>query len=57
MLIDSLETEADDDASEAWTTKNGQRVEDVEQGRVQLIPWFEMCRRMLPEFPVEPESL
>ncbi len=46
MLIDSLETEVDDDAEQAWADEIRRRIEDVEQGRVQLASWSEVRRRM-----------
>lgn len=46
MLIDSLETEVDEDADATWAEEIQRRVEDIDQGRVQLIPWSEVRRRM-----------
>ena len=46
MLIDSLETEVDDDADQAWSDEIQRRIDDINTGRVQLIPWSEVRRRM-----------
>lgn len=46
MLIDSLETEVDEDADATWAEEIQRRVEDIDRGRVQLIPWSEVRRRM-----------
>ena len=46
MLIDSLETEVDDDAEQAWSDEIQRRIDDIDTGRVQLIPWSEVRRRM-----------
>ncbi len=48
MLIDSLETEVDDDADadQAWSDEIQRRIIDINTGRVQLIPWTEVRRRM-----------
>ena len=45
-LIDSLETEVDDDADQAWSDEIQRRIDDIDTGRVQLIPWSEVRRRM-----------
>lgn len=46
LLIDSLETEVDEDADATWAEEIQRRVEDIDRGRVQLIPWSEVRRRM-----------
>ena len=46
MLIDSLETEVDDDADQAWADEIQRRIDDINTGRVKLIPWSEVRRRM-----------
>ena len=46
MLIDSLDTEVDNDADQAWSDEIQRRIDDINTGRVQLIPWSEVRRRM-----------
>ncbi|MGH7255663.1 MAG: addiction module protein [Nitrospirales bacterium] len=46
-LIESLETEVDEDAEAAWSTEIAQRIADLESGKVQAIPWSEARRRIL----------
>ena len=38
-LLDSLDETVDDDAAEAWDEDLARRVADVEQGKVEPIPW------------------
>ena len=49
-LIESLDTETDADASEAWRIEVERRIAEIERGHVQLIPGdevFARLRRML----------
>jgi putative addiction module component (TIGR02574 family) len=46
-LIESLETEVDEDAEAAWSTEIAQRIADLESGKVRAIPWSEARRRIL----------
>ena len=46
MLIDSLDTEVDNDADQAWSDEIQRRIDDINTGRVQLVPWSEVRRRM-----------
>jgi putative addiction module component (TIGR02574 family) len=45
-LIDSLETEIDADAEAAWSQEIHRRVEELNAGRAQTIPWAEARRRI-----------
>lgn len=45
-LIDSLETEVDVDAEAAWSQEIHRRVEELNAGRAQTIPWAEARRRI-----------
>jgi putative addiction module component (TIGR02574 family) len=40
-LIDSLASPADADAESAWSAEIRRRIEDVEQGRVECVPFDE----------------
>jgi len=45
-LIDSLDTEVDDDAEEAWRSEIALRVRDLDSGAVRTIAWDEVRRRL-----------
>ena len=46
-LIESLDEGAEDpDAAEAWAREIERRVREVDEGRVQLIPWEEVRARL-----------
>jgi putative addiction module component (TIGR02574 family) len=40
-VIDSLDPQVDDDAEAAWEVEVKQRLEQIDQGRVSLVPWHE----------------
>ena len=44
-LIDSLDPTVDADAELAWQEEIARRLEEVEAGRVQTIPWEEVRQR------------
>jgi hypothetical protein len=46
-LIESLDTEVDDDAEEAWGREVGERIADAEAGRSKLVSWPEARRKIL----------
>jgi putative addiction module component (TIGR02574 family) len=47
ILIESLESDADDDgADEAWSDEISQRLQDIDAGRVRMIPWTEVRKRL-----------
>ena len=49
-LIDSLETEVDEDAEAAWRTEIALRVRDLDSGAVQTIAWDEVRRQLRSRF-------
>ena len=49
-LMDSLETEVDEDAEAAWRTEIALRVRDLDSGAVQTIAWDEVRRQLRSRF-------
>jgi putative addiction module component (TIGR02574 family) len=49
-LIESLHQEADPDAEEAWDVEIRRRVEELESGAVEAIPWTEVRKRLFRGF-------
>jgi len=49
-LIDSLDTEVDEDAEAAWRSEIMLRVRDFESGSVQAIAWDEARRQLRSRF-------
>ena len=45
-LIDSLDTEVDEDAEEAWRSEIALRVRDMDSGAVQTLAWDEVRRQL-----------
>jgi len=45
-LIESLDTAVDEDAEAAWSDEIARRIREVEEGRVALVPWSEVRRRL-----------
>ena len=45
-LIDSLDTEVDEDAEESWRSEIAPRVRDLDSGAVQTIAWDEVSRQL-----------
>ena len=45
-LLDSLDTEVDEDAEAAWATEVNRRVAELDNGAVKTIPWAEVRRRL-----------
>jgi putative addiction module component (TIGR02574 family) len=45
-LLDSLDTDVDDDAETAWATEVNRRVAELESEAVKTIPWAEVRRRL-----------
>ena len=43
-LIESLDVQADDGADEAWAAEIQRRLDEIDAGKVQLIPWDEARR-------------
>ena len=45
-LLDSLDTDVDEDAEAAWATEVHRRVAELDSGAVTTIPWAEVRRRL-----------
>lgn len=45
-LIDSLDSEVDESADEAWSNEISRRIEDLDSGRAKTVPWEEVRRRI-----------
>jgi putative addiction module component (TIGR02574 family) len=45
-LLDSLDTDVDEDAEAAWATEVNRRVAELDSGAVKTIPWSEVRRRL-----------
>lgn len=45
-LIRSLDEDTDDDVEAAWSTEIARRIDEIDQGTTQLIPWSEVRRRL-----------
>lgn len=45
-LLDSLETDVDEDAEAAWATEVNRRIAELDSGAVKTIPWAEVRRRL-----------
>ena len=48
-LIDSLDETIDQDAESAWETEILSRLKEIDDGKVQLIPWAEARRQITGE--------
>lgn len=46
-LVDSLDTEVDQSAEEAWREKILRRLQEIDSGAAKLVPWVEARRRLL----------
>jgi len=49
-LIDSLDTEIDEDAEEAWRNEISLRVRDLDSGAVPTIAWDQVRRQLRTRF-------
>ena len=49
-LIESLHEEADPDAEEAWDAEIRRRVEELDSGAVEGIPWSEVRKHLFRGF-------
>lgn len=47
-LLESLDTEVDEDAEAVWATEVNRRVGELGSGAVETIPWVEIRRRLAP---------
>jgi putative addiction module component (TIGR02574 family) len=45
-LLDSLDAEVDANTEEAWRDEIYRRLQEIERGSVQLIPWYDAQRRL-----------
>jgi putative addiction module component (TIGR02574 family) len=45
-LLDSLDTDVDEDAEASWATEVNGRVAALDSGAVKTIPWAEVRRRL-----------
>ena len=45
-LLDSLDTEVDEDAEAAWAAEISRRVAELDSGAVKTVPWAEVRRRL-----------
>jgi putative addiction module component (TIGR02574 family) len=48
-LFDSLDTEVDEDAEEAWRGEIRRRLQEIDSGAAKLVPWDEARRRLLAQ--------
>lgn len=46
-LVDSLDTEVDEGAEEAWREEIQRRLQEIDNGTVKLVQWDEARRRLL----------
>ncbi len=49
-LIESLDSEVDEDAEEAWKSEIASRVRSLDSGVVSAIPWSEVRRQLRDRF-------
>jgi putative addiction module component (TIGR02574 family) len=45
-LLETLDTEVDEDVKAAWATEVNRRVAELDSGAVKTIPWAEVRRRL-----------
>lgn len=45
-LIDSLDEEVDEGVEAAWDAELVRRIREVDEGKVKLVPWSEVRRRL-----------
>ena len=45
-LLDSLDTDVDEDAQAVWATEVNRRVAELDNGTVKTVPWAEVRRRL-----------
>jgi putative addiction module component (TIGR02574 family) len=46
-LIESLDEEVDEDAETVWSAEIIRRIAEIDQGKVELVPWAEVRRRLV----------
>ena len=54
-LIESLDEEVDENSEAAWAAEIARRIQEVETGTVEMIPWAE-ARRIILQGADGPES-
>ena len=45
-LIQSLDTETDEDVDAAWAAEIQRRIESIDNGEVKLVPWGDVMQEM-----------
>jgi putative addiction module component (TIGR02574 family) len=45
-LLESLDPDVDEDAEEAWSAEIQKRIQEIDNGTVEMIPWEEAERRL-----------
>jgi len=46
-LLESLDDQVDEGAEAAWEAEIARRLDDLDKGRVKLIPWATVRRRLM----------
>jgi putative addiction module component (TIGR02574 family) len=46
-LLESLDTEIDEDAEEAWDAEIARRLKEIDSGKAKMIPWSEARRQIM----------
>jgi putative addiction module component (TIGR02574 family) len=46
LLLESLETDVDPDAEEAWSEEIRRRIDEIDAGKVELVPWSVVREQM-----------
>lgn len=49
-LLESVDTEVDENAEEAWRQEICRRLQEIDSGVVELIPWEDAQRRLRARF-------
>ena len=55
-LIQSLDSEVDDEAEAAWSAEIRQRIERLDAGLANTVPWAEARRRILAAARRDPKT-
>lgn len=45
-LIDSLDNDVDEGVEAAWDAEIARRIREIDEGKVKLVPWAEVRRRL-----------
>jgi putative addiction module component (TIGR02574 family) len=46
LLVDRLDAESEEGAEEAWRVEIERRIEELDSGQVQTVPWEELRARL-----------